>query len=248
MAQFIHTKFSYGIKGVSMRLFKVLSLFLLLPALASAETLSYIGNLDPANPNDVFLTSFTLGLAADVHIQTWGYGGTSGAPGGTNAAGMVIPAGGFDPYLSLFLGYGPTATFLTSNDDGGCGPAAPDPVCGDSRLDITSLAAGTYTLALTLPFNYSFAENYGSGTLGDGFIGLQADYYDAASNKVRTSAYAVDVNSTGISTGTVPEPGSLSLFATGLVLASTLTLRRYTPFAKFRGLSRLVSGPQSKQQ
>lgn len=216
-----------------MRLFRILSLFLLLPTLASADTFSYVGTLDPANPNDVFLASFTLSVAADVHIQTWGYGGTSGAPGGNNAAGMVIPAGGFDPYVSLFLGSGPTATFLASNDDGGCGPATPDPVCEDSRLDIASLTAGTYTLALTLPSNFSFAENYGSGTLGDGFIGLAADYYDFASHKVRTSAYAVDITSSGSSgsPGVVPEPASLSLFATGLILASALALRR-TSFAK----------------
>jgi hypothetical protein len=206
-----------------MRLFEVLSLFLLLPTLSSASTLSYTGILDPTNPNDVFLTSFALNVAADIHIQTWGYGGTSGAPGGTNAAGMVIPAGGFDPYISLFLGSGPSATFLASNDDGGCGPAAPNPVCEDSRLNLSSLAAGTYTLALTLPFNFSFAENYGSGTLGDGFIGLQADFFDAASGKVRTSAYAVDVSSSGI----VPEPGSLSFLATGLLLGGMLVLKQH---------------------
>jgi hypothetical protein len=210
------------------RRFKVLSLFLLLPTLASASTLSYTGTLDPANPNDVFLTSFTLGVAASVHIQSWGYGGTSGAPGGTNAAGMVIPAGGFDPYASLFLGAGPTATFLASNDDGGCGPASPDPVCADSRLDFTVLSAGTYTLALTLPNNFSFAENYGSGTLGDGFIGLQGDYYDAASGTVRSSNYAVDITSRGFGSdpSPVPEPGSLSLLATGVFMATLRLTRR----------------------
>jgi hypothetical protein len=90
----------------------------------------------------------------------------------------VIAAGGFDTYLSLFAGTGPTATFLDSNDDGGCGPASPDPVCEDSQLDLTALAAGDYTIALTLPNNFSIAENYGFGDLGGGFIDLQGDYYD----------------------------------------------------------------------
>jgi hypothetical protein len=210
-----------------MRLFvRALSLLLLIPSLASADTLSFTGNLDPNNPNDVFLTSFNLAVTSNLNIQTWSYGGTSDAPGGTNAAGMVIPPGGFDTYISLFQGSGPTATFLASNDDGGCGPAAPGPTsCEDSRLDLASLAAGDYTLALTLPFNFSFAENLGSGTLGDGFIGLQGDYFDSGSNEVRTSAYAFDITRTPSETAVTPEPSSFVLLATGLA-ASFESLRR----------------------
>lgn len=194
----------------------------LAPTLASAATLSYTGSLDPNNADDVFLTSFTLVAPADLTIQSFGYGGTSDAPGGTNAAGKVIAAGGFDSYVSLFLGSGPTATFLASNDDGSCGPAHPDPICEDSRLSLTGLAAATYTLALTLPGNFSFAENYGSGDLGDGFIGLQGDYYDPASNSERTSNYAVDVSSSAIT----PEPASILLMLTGLAAPAGLVLLR----------------------
>lgn len=189
--------------------------------IASASSLSYSGKLDPNNANDVFLASFSLSSASDLHFQTWGYGGTVNAPGGTNALGSVILAGGFDPYLTLFTGSGPGATFLASNDDGGCGPAAPNPVCADSRLDFGLLAAGTYTLALTLPNNFSFAENYGSGVLGDGFINLQADYFDPASQSVRSSAFAVDISTSGrtdaILTAITPEPASISLLTTGLL-------------------------------
>ena len=86
---------------------------------------------------------------------------------------------------------------------------------------MASLPAGTYTIALTLPNNFSFAENYGSGTLGDGFIGLQSDYYDFASGKVRTSAYAFDVTyaPTGTSLPAVPEPSSFVLLASGLAVS-----------------------------
>ena len=119
---------------------------------ASANFLSSIGTLDPANPNDVFLYAFTFS-GGDLGIQTLGYGGSSNAPGGTNAAGAVILAGGFDPYVSLFAGTGPTATFTASDDDGLCPPGTLFPACADSTLIIASLAAGTYTLALTLPFN-----------------------------------------------------------------------------------------------
>ena len=101
-----------------MLFFKVIAIFLVMPVLASATTLSFAGNLDPANANDVFLASFTLSGTSNLQVQSWGYGGTLAAPGGTNAAGIVIPAGGFDTYVSLFQGTGSSATFLASNDDG----------------------------------------------------------------------------------------------------------------------------------
>jgi hypothetical protein len=205
------------------------SLLLLLPGIASADTLSYTGSLDPTNPNDVFLATFSIASSSNIVIQSYGYGGSADAPGGTNAAGTVIAPGGFDTYLSLFTGTGPTATFLDSNDDGGCGPASPDPVCEDSRLDLTSLAAGAYTVALTLPNNFSIAENYGFGDLGDGFINLQGDYFDSASDEVRTSNFAFDITSdTTLSSGgtastaATPEPSSLALLATGLLFGTAI--------------------------
>ncbi len=193
------------------------------PVMGSATTFSYTGSLDPTNPNDVLLTSFTLVGPADLTIQSFGYGGTSDAPGGTNAAGEAIAAGGFDTYVSLFVGSGPTATFVASNDDGPCGPAHPGPACRDSRLSLTGLAAGNYILAVTLPNNFSFAENYGSGSLGDGFIGLQADFYDLASDSTRTSNYAFDVSS---SSAVTPEPSSIALLLTGIAAPACTLVRR----------------------
>src|ERR1700677_4126591 len=215
----------------------LLLLFLLSSGLCHADTLSFTGSLDPNNPNDVYLPTFTHAPSSDVFIQSWGYVGSAGAPGGTNAAGTVISSGGFDSYLSLFSGTGPTATFVASNDDGGCGPASPDPAsggyCEDSRLDITDLAAGSYTIALTLPDNYSIAENYGYGDLGDGFINLQGSYYDDATGEVRTSHFPFDVTANGL-TGTtpppptVPEPSSIALLGTGLALTAAHLRRRFS--------------------
>ncbi len=208
------------------------SLLLLLPGIASADTLSYTGSLDPTNPNDVFLATFSIASASNVVIQSYGYGGSAGAPGGTNAAGTAIAPGGFDTYFSLFSGTGPTATFLDSNDDGGCGPASPDPVCEDSQLDLTALAAGDYTVALTLPNNFSIAENYGYGGLGDGFIDLQGDYYDYASGEVRSSNFAFDITSDstlgsgGTPIAATPEPSSLALLLSGLIAAVPFAGRR----------------------
>ena len=159
---------------------------------AAAGSISLVGQLDPSDPQDVFLYEFTLSAPTTVAIQTWGYGGTLSAPGGTNAKGNAIAAGGFDPYVTVFNGSGPTATFRVSNDDGACPPGALSAgLCLDSTLSLSALPAGTYTLALSAFENMSFAENYGSGTLADGFIGL-------GSFGGRTSAFAVDISGAGI--------------------------------------------------
>ena len=131
-----------------------------------AGVLSITGSLDPTDPNSTFQYFFSTAAAGPFVAQSFGYGG------GVNAAGTVIPAGGFDTYLSLFAGSGPDATFAASADDGGCPPAGVDPNCRDSRLAIAALAAGDYVLVVATFGNMSFAENYGSGTLGDGFIGV----------------------------------------------------------------------------
>jgi hypothetical protein len=192
--------------------------FLVSP-MARGGTLSVTGSLDPNDANDVFLFPFTL-AGTDLQVQSYGYGGTANAPGGVNAAGSVIPSGGFDPYLSLFKGMGSSATFLASNDDGLCPPGAPAPACADPTLLLSGLTAGPYVLALTVFDNFSFAENLGSGTLGDGFIGL-GDYFDQASGTVRSSNFALDIGSTGAITPTpIPEPGALVL--TGMVLVGAL--------------------------
>ncbi len=154
---------------------------------ATAAATSLVGALDPNNAQDVRLHVFTLSAPGTVSAQSWGYGGSSGAPGGTNAAGAVIGGGGFDPYLSLFSGSGPGATFLASNDDGSCPPGTvADALCGDSTLITGTLPAGTYTLAISAFLNMSLAENLGSGTLGDGFVGL-------GSYGTRSYLYAVDI-------------------------------------------------------
>ena len=175
----------------------VLAIALLLTGnLAFAQ--SFTGALNPSDPNDVFLVTFTLSAPTSLNVQSWGYGGSSGAPGGKNAAGAEIAPGGFDPYISLFSGAGLTATFLASNDDGLCPPGTPTGAsCLDSTLHVNSLAPGTYTLALSVFENFSFAENLGTGSLGDLFIGL-GNYYDAISNTVRTSNYAFDISGSGI--------------------------------------------------
>src|SRR5277367_446488 len=63
-------------------------------ATAFADTTSYTGSL--SSPEDTFETMATLSVAGTLTLQTWGFGG------GTNAAGTLVPSGGFDPFAGVF--------------------------------------------------------------------------------------------------------------------------------------------------
>ncbi len=125
--------------------------------------ISCVGSL--AIPENVFVETFAVtGSAADITVQTYGFGGT--ASSFTNAAGMTIPSGGFDSLVALFSGSATAATILTDGSGNpivsadnltlfspGCPPAGTVTVgtvagvCADNTL-MTSLAAGVYTLLL----------------------------------------------------------------------------------------------------
>jgi hypothetical protein len=108
----------------------VCALQTLAPALACP--LPYVGSLDPLNPNDVTLLCFTLLVSGDVDIQSWGYGGTADAAGGTHAAGARIAACGFDSRLTLFKALGDGAVFRSSNDGCDCPVGHAAPACHDA--------------------------------------------------------------------------------------------------------------------
>src|SRR5688572_11867502 len=76
---------------------------------AQAANFSFTGNL--SDPNQELLFNFDVGVASTVTLRTYSYAG------GTNAAGQVIPGGGFDPILALFNSSG---LLINQNDDGGC--------------------------------------------------------------------------------------------------------------------------------
>jgi hypothetical protein len=198
-------------------------------------SLSYVGVLSA--PEDVFETTFTLTGADTLTIQTWGFGG------GTNAAGQLIPAGGFDALIALFSGSGPTAGILTDGlgnpladaDSlvnppwsyvGNCPTAGTVPIgtdndCGDDYLQV-ALMGGTYTLVLTDANDIPNAV-YDNGTLSEGFTDLTSGVFqtcDASNNTcIATNGnYAVDVVSTAADLTIAPEPGSLSLLGIGLAV------------------------------
>jgi hypothetical protein len=220
-----------------------LSAVLLLSASASAgplDFLSYTGAL--STPQSVLEATFTLTTSDTVTFQTWGFGG------GTNAAGAVISAGGFDPLIALFDGFGPTATIVTDGSEnpfadadnlfnppwsyvGNCPPAGTvaigtDNDCGDDFMQV-GLSAGTYTLLLS-DANYIPNAVYDNGTLSEGFTDLTGGVFqtcDPVSNACITPSanYAVDIVSTQADlTTTTPEPGALSLLGFGLAGLATL--------------------------
>ena len=67
-----------------------------------------------------------------------------------------------------------------------------------------------------------FAENYGSGTLGDGFIGLDSSFDDGSCAATCSSAYAVDISYAV----PVPEPATWALFCAGAALLAGARRRR----------------------
>src|SRR5438309_8531640 len=108
-------------RGYAMKKFAIIltaATLALSGAPAAAANFSYTGTL--SNPDQVLLFDFVVGAPSTVTLRTYSYAG------GTNAAGTVIPRGGFDPILALFDASG---NEINQNDDGG-GNVPADAVTG----------------------------------------------------------------------------------------------------------------------
>ncbi len=133
-------------------------------ATAPAASFSFQGTF--TSDTDVVLFTFTLANpTANVSLRTYGYAG------GTNAALQVIPQGGFEPVLGLFMSDGSAMNPGLSGPCGGVLPAdAVSGACADVYYPTTLSfpggfwAAGTYTVSLSV-----FA-NAAVGNLSDGFF------------------------------------------------------------------------------
>jgi hypothetical protein len=197
---------------------------LITPFLSNAASLSWTGNF--AQDDDLQFFTLTLNNPSTITIVTMSYAG------GTNAAGSVIPRGGFDPVLSLFDSAG---NLVGVNNDGGCPAVGQDAVtnaCWDALL-MPSLIAGTYTVVL------SEADNSASGpTLADGFlrqgqgnftgpnfVGMPGSFWDVNPDQ-RTSAWALDIRDVDAANiSGVPEPAT-GVLMTGLCIVGALSRLR----------------------
>ena len=137
-----------------------------------AASFSFTGTFN--YDTDVQYFTFTVNAPTpEVTFRTWSYSG------GTNFAGASIPAGGFEPLISLFDATGnemnPQSSGPCTGDTGNpLTTLAPDPVTG-ACADVyyptshafpgTPWDPGTYTLALSLYSNPAVGS-----TLGDGFL------------------------------------------------------------------------------
>jgi hypothetical protein len=199
--------------------------------------ISCTGSLD--SPEDVFLETFAVLSDSTVTIQTYGFGG------GINAAGAVIPAGGFDSLVAVFSGPPTNATILMDGGNPvasadslfglyfqGCPPAGIVTVgtvpgnCGDNRLT-AALKAGSYMLLLSDANFLPLAVDPGDSSPFD-LTDTNGAYTDLTSGVFQTCVTLTDCN-TGTAnfavdilqslTGTpavTPEPGTLGLLGAAL--------------------------------
>ncbi len=177
---------------------------------ASAAAFSFAGSFTA--DDNIQLFNFSISSPGTVAIQSWGFAG------GTNAAGSVIPGGGFATDLSLFDSSGNLITY----DSGGVAPAGCSPRNIDSATNFcldayisASLADGQYIVALTednnLPFGPTLADGFlqqGQGNFTGPAVGQPDGSFLLITGDQRTSNWAVDISPVDSAQipSAVPEP------------------------------------------
>jgi hypothetical protein len=179
----------------------------LVTATAAHAALTFSGNF--LRDDDVRLFAFDNLAMGTVTIETFGYAG------GVDPDGNVVPAGGFDPIVSLFDRV--TGALITLDDDGA---SRTDPVTGaafDSFLSLT-LGPGMYFVALSEYDNFPLGPNFSDGFLETGNATFTAAFgcsngifCDIGANN-RTGNFDLAITGPQV----VPEPGSLALIGLGL--------------------------------
>jgi hypothetical protein len=193
---------------------------------ASANTISFSGNLrDDATVLDCG-SGCTLGPAdSDFDFAQWAaavYSFSVATPSSMQALTVSYAQDGLEPYLSLFDASGNflASTFFGTNCPAGAqiNPTSGD--CFDVLLDGETLGPGSYQIAISAFENLTQAENFGSGTLTDGFAGLG----NLASSE--DLHYAFNVTLTPVSP--VPEPSFAWFAGAAAVLGSLYRLHKRT--------------------
>lgn len=202
-------------------LIKIVILAITAGPFAMAGSFSFTGSL--MRDDSVELFSFTLASNSTVILQTCSYAG------GPNQSGTVVPRGGFDPILSIFNSVG---ELIHENDDGYANVPA-DSATGrhwDSYIR-TTLAAGTYTVALTQYENFPNGPNLGNGFSKVGqpqftsaFGCLNGGFCDRTGNN-RTANWEFDIIDAA-SASAAPEPTIPALIVTGIAILGLLRGRR----------------------
>jgi uncharacterized protein (TIGR03437 family) len=168
-------------------------------SISPSSAFSYTGSFAADDDKREFF--FSLAQPGAATVRTLSYAG------GTNAAGLSIPAGGFDPTISIFDSSGAT---VAVNQDGGCASVAMDPTthsCWDAYL-ASPLPAGNYRVILTQSVNAPSSGNLADGFYFDGAgnftqapTGSTPGFWDFYPNR-RTSAFALDI--LGATSSTAP--------------------------------------------
>ena len=208
-----------------------------------ALNFSFTGNL--TSDDQVQLFSFLVGATSTVTLRSYSYAG------GTNAAGQVIPRGGFDPILALFNS---TGALITQQDDAGCSLVPADALtgrCWDVFLS-TTLAAGSYSVSVMEYNNFANGPNISNGFTRQGQGNFTADpaFTSCPTNAPfedvsgvnpgcqRDSHWAFDILNVAGATQEpgpgpqptpIPEPGTLTLVGLGVVGLARLRQRLNRP-------------------
>lgn len=222
------------------------ALVLLSAPAAQAAPLNFSFSGQFSQDDNVRLINFTADGQSTVYLVSYAYGG------GTQANGATFGAGGFDTILALFDSSG---SYINQNDDGSpaCFASAAATASGtvNGRADpntgqlwdtcfSSTLAAGTYTVAVMEYNNFALGPNLSNGFARDGqgnftatndqcTQGAFCDVSATPSYTNRTNVWAYDVLNVSAAvvnpTPTpIPEPGSLLLV--GLSLGVLAAVRR----------------------
>jgi hypothetical protein len=181
--------------------------------LAAATTTTLAGNLgDSGNAalvgSDLGAPDFSDDNAIADNVALYAF--TVTVPGTVDIVSTGFAAGGVDPYFTLFAGGDDGATVYDSNYYHAFSTG------GDFAWSGT-LVAGSYQIALGSFANMSIAENYGVGTLADGFTFL------GDPGSLGDGSYSLGL------TTPVPEPSQAWLLGVGLAALATRALRARRP-------------------
>ena len=191
----------------------------------SAANFSLVGSF--SQDSDVQLIRLSVTAVSSVSIRTLSYAG------GTNASGLVIPEGGFDPYLALFDSSG---ALITDNDDD---ESATKSVVTGWGLDASIeqvLLPGSYTAAVSEFDNSATGPNLSAGFKQEQngnftrAFGCSSGAFCEFDGFDRTSEWAVDfLNVASISTTPLPiseTPEPASVCCVGAALGAGFMWRR----------------------